>query len=152
MRVLCYERDSYQVRATTPRRSQDVARFEVQKQGKDNTYTVTFQTRDGSKGQCSCPAGKTRKTCRHQKMLREFAAKVAAPPPQQTLPFPQASQKPVGPDPATEYQGCRKQYAELRTRREGLAKQLAEIDVQMKRVETRGKTLKAELEKGRAAA
>ena len=79
---------NYRVFETRTKRSQDVFRFELWKEGSDMPYVVSFQNHSGSQGACSCPAGKFHRAkgeCKHIRICRsEFmtgsaSAPVAAP-------------------------------------------------------------------------
>lgn len=146
MRSLSFQGDDYQVSLTRPKRNCDVARFVVQKQG-GKTYIVTFQNHQGTKGQCNCQAGKNRKFCRHQKMLKPLLDKAVA---AATGAIPKVEvSKPTVPvqtklpleDPrvAAQYQAARAEYVKLRSERDA-------IEAKLKAVEARGKALKAKLE------
>ena len=87
----------YRVFETTPKRTQDMFRFELWKTGSSKPYVVSFQDSDGRSSGCSCPAGlyhRAKGECKHVKMCRsEFltvserpAARPAATPAPKALP------------------------------------------------------------------
>ncbi len=84
----------YRVFETTPKRTQDVLRFELWKSGASKPYVVSFQSEDGSRAACSCPAGlyhRAHGECKHVKMCRsEFLTASARPARPAAKPTPRA--------------------------------------------------------------
>jgi hypothetical protein len=84
----------YRVFETSPKRSQDVFRFELWKEGSSKPYVVSFQDVDGRSSGCSCPAGlyhRAKGECKHVKMCRsEFLTATSRPAPRQAAPAPRA--------------------------------------------------------------
>jgi hypothetical protein len=63
----------YRVFETNPKRSQDLFRFELWKEGSSKPYVVSFQSQDGTQAACSCPAGLYHRghgPCKHVRMCR----------------------------------------------------------------------------------
>lgn len=84
----------YRVFETTPKRTQDVFRFELWKEGSSKPYVVSFQDVDGRSSGCSCPAGlyhRAKGECKHVKMCRsEFLTASSRPAPRHAAPAPRA--------------------------------------------------------------
>ena len=139
MKTLDYDGDSYEISLTRPKRRCDLARFEVRKDGR-HTYIVTFQAHDGSKGQCDCKAGKHRKLCRHQKMLKPMLVKAVA---AATQTAPQTSLDLSHPAVKEAYDACRTEYAKILQERKAL-------NTKLKALETKGRTLRSKLVKAAA--
>lgn len=80
-----FQGSNYRVYETTPKRTQDVFRFELWKVGGKEPYVVSFQDGRGHSGQCSCPAGlyhRAKGECKHVRLCRsEFLTASAAPTP-----------------------------------------------------------------------
>lgn len=85
----------YRVFETDPKRTMDVLRFELWKPGSTKPYVVAFQSEDGERSSCSCPAGlyhRNHGECKHVKMCRsEFlTASTPARRPSAAKPAPKA--------------------------------------------------------------
>jgi hypothetical protein len=84
----------YRVFETDPKRTQDVFRFELWKEGSSKPYVVSFQDEAGRSSGCSCPAGlyhRAKGECKHVKMCRsEFLTASSRPAPRQAAPAPRA--------------------------------------------------------------
>jgi hypothetical protein len=80
----------YRVFETNPKRSMDLFRFELWKPGSSKPYVVSFQSDDGSRSACSCPAGlyhRAHGECKHVKMCRaEFMTASSRPAPARPAP------------------------------------------------------------------
>lgn len=74
---------AYRVFETSPKRTQDVLRFELWKDGATMPYVVSFQDAQGDSFGCSCPAGKFKRAdgpCKHVRMCRaEFLTASTSP-------------------------------------------------------------------------
>jgi hypothetical protein len=89
----------YRVFETNPKRTQDVFRFELWKEGSSKPYVVSFQDQAGQSSGCSCPAGlyhRAKGECKHVKMCRsEFLTATSRPAPRQAAPASKALPAPV---------------------------------------------------------
>lgn len=78
---------NYLVQETTPKRRQDIRRFEVTKDdGESDPYVVSFQNGNGSKAQCSCKDWIFRRhNCKHIRGCQDTFASLPAAPSAKTL-------------------------------------------------------------------
>lgn len=64
-----------------------INRFEIKSGSSNRLYTIAQKAADGTWG-CSCPAWRTRRTCKHLTALNPALATIGAPKPAQPAPWP----------------------------------------------------------------
>jgi hypothetical protein len=149
---------SYRVFETTPKRTQDVFRFELWKNGSSKPYVVSFQDAQGHSSGCSCPAGlyhRNHGECKHVKMCRsEFLTASSTPArsaPRQAAPKALPSRRPQLALPGMdemkaledEVESLRGQYASKKAEMARLTDELAEIERKGKLARNRLETLRS---------
>jgi hypothetical protein len=139
----------YRVFETNPKRTQDLFRFELWKDHAETPYVVSFQEQDGSRGACSCPAGKFHRAhgeCKHIKMCRvEFMSASRAANPQRPTSKALTSGSKWDSEIATlesKVRNLRTAYAQKKAEVERATNELAEIEREGKLAKDRLNTLK----------